>query len=261
MCRLFAVQAKVKVDLEPYLVSHKKSLSAQSHEHKDGWGAVLYPDHCKVDFPKSGEDPVYVRNPISAYNDPDFAFIPKAAEAFSKKRTKALVHLRRATIGNTKIENCHPFFMKSISFAHNGEIGGFLKVKAEILKFIDPVFYPHIQGDTDSEFIFYLILSHGVGGSRRERLISGVRKAYSILIHLAEVHKLPELIVNTILMDPYMMLAVRYNRELHFKFVDEGRDMGIMVSSEKMDSSWNPLKDHSLMIVDRDQSLTFEKIQ
>jgi glutamine amidotransferase len=45
---------------------------------------------------------------------------------------------------------------------HNGEIGGFEKVRRTLAFAVAPELYPRIQGTTDSEIFFYLLLTYGL---------------------------------------------------------------------------------------------------
>ena len=45
---------------------------------------------------------------------------------------------------------------------HNGVIGGYRKIRREMLMRIDPGLFPAVLGSTDSELFFYLLLSRGL---------------------------------------------------------------------------------------------------
>lgn len=56
--------------------------------------------------------------------------------------------------------NCHPFNYKNILFMHNGDLKNFNSYKKKVIEEIDDNLYEVINGNTDSEHIFYLILSY-----------------------------------------------------------------------------------------------------
>ena len=56
--------------------------------------------------------------------------------------------------------NCHPFIYNNYSMIHNGIIGNFNKIKKILFNNISNKFKKKIKGNTDSEYLFYLILSH-----------------------------------------------------------------------------------------------------
>lgn len=70
-----------------------------------------------------------------------------------------VAHVRRATVGGTSIENTHPFHLGRWIFAHNGTIPHFHKVRDRIIHEIDPLLRNDIKGTTDSEHVFYFLLS------------------------------------------------------------------------------------------------------
>lgn len=71
-------------------------------------------------------------------------------------------HVRAATEGAVARANCHPFVHGRIMFMHNGQIGGFSKVRRQIEALISDEFYAHRAGATDSEALFLALLSQGL---------------------------------------------------------------------------------------------------
>jgi glutamine amidotransferase len=67
--------------------------------------------------------------------------------------------VRKATQGAVNVLNCHPFQHGRWVFAHNGDIPGFSGVREHLLQEIDPGLRRFILGDTDSEVVFYMLLS------------------------------------------------------------------------------------------------------
>ena len=66
----------------------------------------------------------------------------------------------RAAIGSAVQEtNCHPFRHDRWLFMHNGYINGFSQIKRDLILAIDPSLYPEIQGQADTEVLFYLALT------------------------------------------------------------------------------------------------------
>ena len=73
--------------------------------------------------------------------------------------TEALVvHARRATVGNAKDENTHPFRYRRWLFAHDGTIEGFAQVRPKLLAALPEHLRRQIAGDTDSEHAFMWFL-------------------------------------------------------------------------------------------------------
>lgn len=67
-------------------------------------------------------------------------------------------HVRALTQGSLSETNCHPFAYGNIMFMHNGGISGFHKLKRIIMNHIADPFFLFIQGSTDSECCFALLL-------------------------------------------------------------------------------------------------------
>jgi glutamine amidotransferase len=55
--------------------------------------------------------------------------------------------------------NCHPFQYGRWVFAHNGDIPNFSSLREQLLQRIPPRLRRFILGDTDSETVFYLLLT------------------------------------------------------------------------------------------------------
>ena len=55
--------------------------------------------------------------------------------------------------------NTHPFQFGHWVFAHNGNIENFDSIRHKLLDYISDSFVPYILGSTDSELIFFIILS------------------------------------------------------------------------------------------------------
>ena len=67
-----------------------------------------------------------------------------------------LAHVRAATHGATRRDNCHPFVQGTWSFMHNGQIGDFEKIRRKLEASLGDHLYDQIEGTTDSELFFLL---------------------------------------------------------------------------------------------------------
>jgi predicted glutamine amidotransferase len=92
-------------------------------------------------------------------------------------------HIRNKTIGDRSIENTHPFIYKNQLFCHNGVVRDFLIHKEKIMEKIDKKYRSCIKGETDSEHLFYLLLTCIDSIQQREptRLIDGFHLFFRIL--------------------------------------------------------------------------------
>jgi predicted glutamine amidotransferase len=135
MCRLFGAAASAPIDVSFELLRSDNSILRQSEQHDSGWGSAYYSDGI----------PEVRRFPHAAHADESFD------EATSGHARLIVVHVRRATIGDLKLENTHPFSDGPYTYCHNGTI-----LKASELV---PLANRKPSGDTDSERFFNLLMT------------------------------------------------------------------------------------------------------
>jgi glutamine amidotransferase len=76
-------------------------------------------------------------------------------------RTDALImHLRKATFGDAKNENTHPFRFRSWLFAHHGSVVGYPETREALLGPVPSFLRRNIRGQTDSEDLFHVFLAN-----------------------------------------------------------------------------------------------------
>jgi predicted glutamine amidotransferase len=71
-------------------------------------------------------------------------------------------HIRAATGSAVQQANCHPFRHGRWLWMHNGFIDGFATIKRDLVLTVDESLYGEIQGQTDTEVLFYLALTFGL---------------------------------------------------------------------------------------------------
>lgn len=127
MCELFGMSCQ-KPDDAKYSLS---ALRDRSNYNEDGWGIASYDRDGRA---------VIEREPIQAILSERYAALSQ-----STRSTIILGHIRDATTGGRRTENCHPFIQRAFDrdwvFAHNGIVDGFNQ-------------HPDAKGDTDSEQVF-----------------------------------------------------------------------------------------------------------
>ena len=91
--------------------------------------------------------------------------------------------------------NLHPFHFAGtrVALAHNGHLRGFPGMRYALVEHVDPALAQRIEGTTDSEWIYALILSqlddpYGVPETRE--LADATAAAFRILRHVREAHGL-----------------------------------------------------------------------
>ena len=136
MCELLGISAKTPTDVREYL----KSFYNHSVHHPHGWGLMRE---------KDGKTEI-IKEPVCASGSRILSGIIQKTEP----QTNLLAHIRLATVGSVKYNNCHPYtgFDRSgrhWTLIHNGTIYSGTKLSK----------YLSIQdGDTDSERIFLYLL-------------------------------------------------------------------------------------------------------
>lgn len=139
MCRLFGMHGGTRrVGATFWLLEAPDSLAVQSRTQPDGFGIGTFEEHGRPDVDKGA---------IAAHEDALFA-----CEAREECSHTYVAHLRFASIGAVKVENCHPFEQDGRLFAHNGVVWGLPELEARLGDHRSLV-----EGDTDSERFFALV--------------------------------------------------------------------------------------------------------
>lgn len=145
MCRLFGFRSVIQSQVHSSLLEAENALGIQSGSHPDGWGVAYYVQN----------SPHVVKSAQAALGD---AIFKRVSGVVSSETV--IAHIRKTTVGNNNILNTHPFQFGRWIFAHNGNITDFDKKRSTLMSKISPKFRRFILGETDSEFIFYFLLTH-----------------------------------------------------------------------------------------------------
>lgn len=150
MCRLYGFRATHPTRVQCELIEAQNSLMRQSRRdgrglgNPDGWGLGTVRDgtlRCEREVGPAYESEEYRR------------------DAASVDASTILAHVRRATVGEPREENTHPFRREGSLLAHNGHVPAFDRVRPRILEAMAPELERGIRGSTDSEHVFHLLLS------------------------------------------------------------------------------------------------------
>lgn len=256
MCRLLGMIANVNVDFKFSL----SNFSQFAENNPDGYGIGWY---------EKGK-PKVMKEPISALKSENFIKISHQATS-----TIFICHVRKATKGNRKIENCHPFNYEQWLFAHNGSIDNSENLK-ELLK---DKYKKEIKGETDSEVFFYWILQNI---EETQNDIDGIEHSIK---YIYKNHKFSGL--NFILSNGKKLYAFRYSsKKTNYyslfwlkrdpeisKFQTstlESKEIGVLIESKKLNhekaiivcserltqvENWEPIKLGALLIVSKDLNI------
>ncbi len=150
MCRLYAFRSNEPTRVECSLVHAQNALMEQSRGdleglvHGHGWGVADFPDGV----------PLVEKQTWAAYHGEHFR--KTAARVYART---VIAHVRRATVGEPSIENTHPFHNGRWIFAHNGTVPNFGAVRDLMMPEIDSFYRDEIHGTTDSEHVFFYLLT------------------------------------------------------------------------------------------------------
>jgi predicted glutamine amidotransferase len=138
MCQLLGMNCNVPTDI-CFSFTGFQQRGGLTDEHADGWGIAFFEGKGVRQFLDSNAS---VHSPIA-----------DLVRNYPIKSKNVISHIRKATIGQVKLENTHPFMRELWGqywiFAHNGNLDDFQPE-------LDGTFCP--VGDTDSERSFCYIM-------------------------------------------------------------------------------------------------------
>ncbi len=149
MCRLYALQATHPTRAACELLDAQNALIDQSRRdtrglsNPHGWGLASLTDGRARCFRQV--------EPASSSEKYREASLGLEGETL-------LAHVRRATIGDPVHENTHPFRHEDAFLIHNGHVPAFEQVRPRLLDRLSERRRQDIEGTTDSEHVFALLL-------------------------------------------------------------------------------------------------------
>jgi gamma-glutamyl hercynylcysteine S-oxide hydrolase len=195
-------------------------------DNPDGWGVGWYPDRATI-------EPQRYRAPLPMWEDTGFAEAPTA--------TGVLAAARYASVGSDRrVENAAPFRADGWLFSLNGVVRGFHDGLGEQLRSrVSAGRRAGIEGDTDAEVLFALVLDRLDGGATPGEALAGVSR---------EVRSVSDGALNLLLTDGGDVAATAIDNSLFLRV-----DAGILVASEPLDdgAGWLEIDNGSLVENDR----------
>jgi len=154
MCRFLAYSGS-PVWLDTLLIEPESSLISQSLAAREA-KTVVNGDGCGIGWYGERPEPGIYRGILPAWSDRNLTSLCHQIRA-----GMFLAHVRSATTGGVSMANCHPFGFGRHLFMHNGQIGGYEKVKRAIEAHISDDVYCSRAGNGDSEAMF--LIAAGLG--------------------------------------------------------------------------------------------------
>lgn len=216
MCRMFV--AVGDVEMSPLVDALIAMASGKALKHGDGWGAAW----------RSGRGWKLVRSVKPCYAD----------ESINELRTVSsglvIMHARKASPGYAvALENTHPFKQGSWIFCHNGEVKGKLDFDAKF----------KLKGNTDSERLFYLILSNLEKGKE----VASIRSALGEL----KDYNGTDFILSSL---KKVYVVVKFTEDPGYFSMHLGEKNGLVVVSSEvlpgLGMRWTSLQDGSIVEID-----------
>jgi predicted glutamine amidotransferase len=231
MCRMFGMVATTPQSIAPWMTEVEPSLRSLAIADKsgeanpDGWGIGWY----------DGEQdcPRVVKDPGPANESPLFELTAREVNA-----RIALAHIRRSSGTARRLVNTHPFVAGRWTFCHNGHCS-----RERLMERLLPKFRNGLEGETDSEVYFALLLQH---------LESATDPLDALRAAVHEVASVGDFTgLNFLLCDGQRMYAFHYSTdpERHSLYLQyqSGREL---VASEPLGAgSWEELPNGSLAVL------------
>ena len=230
MCRLLAFTSLERRTFYDVVGADFEKFVALSAEHKDGWG-IGYEGEVIKDINPAQESDLLTQTGKNLETE------------------GALFHLRLASKGITiNIDNNHPFTHGTTTFMHNGTI----RPSDAAEEFISDKYKALISGTTDSERLFYALLSQvdEIG------LVEGVRKIVNLVRSKADYSAL-----NIMVQTPDTLIAVcefndanqsEWSGPDHYELRFTQREGDFLIASTGWgNSNWQHLDNHHMLVVNR----------
>lgn len=290
MCR-FALYMGTPIQISALVTDSSHSIVHQSYHalereeplNGDGFGIAWY-------APEISSTPGLYKDISPAWNNRNLHGLAKVI-----KSPCILAHVRAAT-GGTAVNyaNCHPFTRNNYAFMHNGVIGGFANIKRELRRKLSDFSYSSIEGSTDSEHAFALVMDHLVETQSKDIPI-GQAMGQAIRQTIADIRRLQSAagetkpsLLNFVLSDGNNAVISRYTsgapekaNTLYYwrgkhdisedgtcRFQDSNNsvnndgDNALIVASEPLtrDNNWIAVAPNELVIVTDMYNISLEKI-
>ena len=237
----------------------------------DGFGLAWYA------HPISDE-PARFRSITPAWNNGNLQQVARVV-----KSGCVLAHVRAATqVRSVSEANCHPFTFGPYAFMHNGDVGGFARVRRPLLSMLSDTTFEAIDGGTDSEHAFALFLERVLPYGEKatgEQMIAALRATIGDLVDLVERHAPGERsYLNLALSNGRASLVTRFTTHPDYpgetlylhrgrRYVCEGgvcrmvapeaEGGAVIVSSERLsqDPGWEVVPPNHLVAIGEDRSV------
>jgi len=252
MCRLLGYLG-IPIALDRILLEPEHSLIEQSYQPQEMTSGVVNADGFGMAWYGSDRNtaPFFYKSILPVWNDINLPSLSRYIQS-----NCVLANVRSATLGQSvDLVNCQPFQRDHISFIHNGSISKFREtVYRPLRERLSDSAYQSIQGSTDSEHIFALLLDElDATGS----LPKALHQTIATVTQLAEKYD-TKFSGNIIVSDGEQLVASRFANHdpvpsLYWLKSDKHFPEAVLIASERLfEADWQPFGDRSLLTVNSD---------
>ena len=262
MCRLLGYLGS-SIQLERILIKPERSLVVQSYKPQEMTAGLLNADGFGIGWYDDSElqNPPYAyKNILPIWND---ANLPQLGRYI---KSPCYLGYVRSSTSNLSVDmiNCQPFAHQNLLFIHNGFIDNFREtLYRPIRNNLHDFAYQRIEGTTDSEHIFALIVDELETDSSIS-LQQALNNTILRLVKLAQPNKI-NFSANIVLSNGRELAACRYsNRELsptlYYTKNNHLSDAVIIASEPMFEGDWVCCPEHSLIGVGENLEVSITSI-
>ena len=272
MCR-FVVYLGPPITLSSLITEPTHSLIHQSYHSRerteplngDGFGVGWY-------VPPLSDRPAVFRSISPAWSNRSLRQLCRVTRSDC-----VFAHIRAASPGLPVIEsNCHPFCWRDLAFMHNGRIAEFRRLKRTLQADLSDEAFHAIEGSTDSEHVFALLIDRVKANGDLSRAIQATLG--QVVGHLDAAGAAGVSQLNLAVTDGRRAVVTRFTTDpagraetlyLHegrsyvcedgvCRMIEPGEEGGaVLISSEALsdDPGWKPVPVNHMVIVEQDRSV------
>jgi glutamine amidotransferase len=266
MCRLLTYIGK-EANLHSLIYSPEHSIVKQSYQPKEMRSGVINADGFGVGWykPEIDDAPAVFKSPMPIWSDLNLPSISRKIIT-----PCAFVHVRGASKGMAIAQtNSHPFVKGKYLFMHNGVTENFRTAFMRALRrqLLDE-YYAGIEGTTDSEHIFALLLSNlhrenGRPGDMAECLLKTIDQMLSLAQQFDS-----NIVLNLALSDGETNIVTNFSTfpvAASLYFIENPRPfpLSVLICSERLfqDSAWQPVPLNHYIRAGKDTKIEIGKIK
>lgn len=256
MGRLIGYMANRSDRLSGVFDQEREAIAPPADSRPDAWGIGFY----------QGGEVLHKKRPREAGDPINWEKVARGVRSDC-----VLIHFREATVGDYRADNTHPFRMRQWLFAHNGTVEGFPAVRERLVDSLPDFLRRNIQGSTDSECIFHLLLSflHDAGhldlpDGDAAVILRALRSTTTLVERYCTEVEAPPPELNLMLTNGRTLFALRHGRPVFYAERTglptdvPGRNRTgsfryVVVSSNGLEqpAGYQELPAHSVLVVDR----------